>query len=106
MTRRRWLIVVTVFLALTLAACGGKDDKSTQTEATAAPAAQSTAPKAAAGAKPTAVPAAQPTAEPTDVPVATPEEELLSLASRDTGLDQLTSYRATWRCRLEVHRSW
>ena len=56
--------------------------------------------EAAAGTKPTAATqkktAAAPTAEPTEAPAATPEDESLSLASRDTGLDALTSYRLTW----------
>ena len=37
-----------------------------------------------------------PTDEPTEAPAATPEDDSLSLASRDTGLDALTSYRLTW----------
>jgi hypothetical protein len=102
MTRRNWLLLtLTILLALTLAACGGKDDKPPAAEETAAPAAEATAPKTAAKTEPTAAPqkkaAAEPTAEPTEAPAATPEDESLSLASRDAGLDALTSYRLTWR---------
>ena len=72
---------------------------------TAAPAAEATAPKTAAKTEPTAAPqkqaaaepTAEPAAEPTEAPAATPEDESLSLASRDAGLDQLSSYRLTWR---------
>jgi predicted small lipoprotein YifL len=101
MTRRYWLLLtLTIFLALALAACGAKGDKTSPTEEAAAPAAQATAPKTAAKTEPTAAPqkkaAAEPTAEPAEAPAATPEDEPLSLASRDTGLDALTSYRLTW----------
>ena len=101
MTRRYWLLLtLTILLALALAACGGKGNDTPPAEKTAAPAAQATAPEAAAEIEPTAAPqkkpAAVPTAEPTEAPAATPEDESLSLASRDTGLDQLTSYRLTW----------
>jgi hypothetical protein len=101
MTRRYWLLLtLTILLALALAACGGRGDKTSPTEETAAPAAQATAPKTAAKTEPTAAPqkkaAAEPTAEPAEAPAATPEDESLSLASRDTGLDALTSYRLTW----------
>ena len=40
-----------------------------------------------------------PTDEPTEAPAATPEDDSLSLASRDTGLDALTSYRLTWHAK-------
>ena len=45
MTRRYWLLLtLTIFLALALAACGGKGDKTAPTEEAAAPAAQATVP--------------------------------------------------------------
>jgi hypothetical protein len=105
MTRRNWLLLtLTILLALTLAACGGKDDKTPAAEETAAPVAEATAPKTVAKTAPTAAPqkkatsepTAEPTVEPTAAPAATPEAESLSLDSRDTGLDQLTSYRLAW----------
>jgi predicted small lipoprotein YifL len=101
MIRRYWLLLtLTILLALTLTACGGKGNDTPSAKETAAPAAEATAPKPAAGTKPTAATqkktAAAPTAEPTEAPAATPEDESLSLASRDTGLDALTSYRLTW----------
>jgi hypothetical protein len=92
--RRYWpLLALVVVLALTLAACGSKGSDIAPAKETPASVAQATAPKLPAATKPTAVP----TAEPTEAPAATAEEESLSLASRDTGLDQLNSYRATWR---------
>ena len=102
MTRRYWqLLTLTLFLALVLAACGGKGDKTAPTEEAAAPAAQATVRSSAAAKQPTAEPTmeaeAVPTDEPTEAPAATPEDDSLSLASRDTGLDALTSYRLTWR---------
>ena len=102
MTRRYWLLLtLTIFLALALAACGGKGDKTAPTEEAAAPAAQATVRSSAAAKQPTAEPTMEaevvPTDEPTEAPAATPEDDSLSLASRDTGLDALTSYRLTWR---------
>ena len=102
MTRRYWLLLtLTILLAVALAACGGKGDKTPQTEETAAPAAQATVRSSAAQKQPTAEPTTEaeavPTDEPTEAPAATPEDDSLSLESRDTGLDQLSSYRASWR---------
>ena len=101
MTRRYWLLLtLTIFLALVLAACGGKGDKTAPTEEAAAPAAQATVRSSAAAKQPTAEPTMEaevvPTDEPTEAPAATPEDDSLSLASRDAGLDALTSYRLTW----------
>jgi predicted small lipoprotein YifL len=100
MNRRYWLLLtLTVFLALALAACGGKGSGTAPAKETSAPSAQATAPESPAEAKPTAASAkktAVPAAQSTEAPAATPEEDSLSLASRDTGLDQLSSYRATW----------
>ena len=101
MTRRYWLLLtLTIFLALALAACGGKGDKTAPTEEAAAPAAQATVRSSAAAKQPTAEPTMEaevvPTDEPTEAPAATPEDDALSLASRDAGLDALTSYRLTW----------
>ena len=101
MTRRYWLLLtLTIFLALALAACGGKGDKTPPSEETAAPTAQATVRSSAAEKEPVAEPTMEaevvPTDEPTDAPAPTPEGESLSLASRDTGLDALTSYRLTW----------
>ncbi len=101
MNRRYWLLLtLTVFLALALAACGGKGSGTAPAVETSAPAAQASAPESPAEEKPTAAPAKKPTAVPaaksTEAPAATSEEDSLSLASRDTGLDQLSSYRATW----------
>ena len=102
MNRKYWpLLTLGVLLALALAACGGKGNDTAPAKQTAAPVVQSTAPKSPAGAKPTVAPESKPTAapasEPTAEPAATTGEESLSLASRDTGLDQLSSYRASWR---------
>jgi hypothetical protein len=100
MTKRYGLLIaLTILVIVALAACGGGREP--------APAAKSAEPVEAAptqAAQPTKVPAeaAEPTAapEPTAAvaaePTAAPEEESLSLDSRDTGLDQLTSYRLTW----------
>ena len=101
MTRRYWqLLTLTLFLALVLAACGGKGDKTAPTEEATAPAAQATVRSSAAQKQPTAEPTMEaevvPTDEPTEAPAANPEDDSLSLASRDTGLDALTSYRLTW----------
>jgi hypothetical protein len=101
MTRRYWLLLtVSIFLAMALAACGGKGDKTPPAEETTAPAAQATVRSSAAEKEPTADPTMEaevvPTDEPTEAPAATPEDESLSLASRDTGLDALTSYHLTW----------
>ncbi len=94
MNRRYWLLVtLIVLLPLALAACGGKGSGTAPAKETPATVTEATAPKPPAATKPTAVPAA----EPTEAPAATAEEESLSLASRDAGLDQLSSYRATWR---------
>jgi hypothetical protein len=100
MTKRRWLLIaVAVSLVLVLAACGGGKE-------TAAPAQGSASPTQAAGsskpaAAPTEVPkptaAPQPTKAPEPTAVPTAEEEAFSLGSRDAGLDQLKSYRATWK---------
>jgi predicted small lipoprotein YifL len=102
MIRKYWLLLtLTLFLALTLTACGGKGTETPPAEETSAPVAQATASKPAAETEPTAAPskkaAVVPTAAATEAPAATPEEEALSLDSRDTGLDALTSYRLTWR---------
>jgi predicted small lipoprotein YifL len=101
MTRRYWLLLtLTIFLALALAACGGKGDKTPPSEETAAPTAQATVRSSAAEKEPVAEPTMEaevvPTDEPTEAPAPTPEDESLSLASRDTGLDALTSYRLSW----------
>jgi len=93
MIRRYWLLLtLTVFLALALAACGGKGSESTAARETSAPVAEATAPEPAAEAEPTA----EPETEATEAPPTTPEEDALSLESRDTGLDQLSGYRAAW----------
>jgi len=93
MIRRYWLLLtLTIFLTLALAACGGKGSDTAPAKETAAPVTKATAPKPPAATKPTAVPAVKST----EAPAATSEEDSLSLASRDTGLDQLGSYRATW----------
>ena len=101
MTRKYWLLLtLTILLAVVLAACGGKGDKTAPTEEAAAPAAQATVRSSAAAKQPTAEPTMEaeilPTDEPTEAPAATPEDDSLSLASRDAGLDALTSYRLTW----------
>ena len=85
MTRRYWLLLtLTIFLALALAACGGKGDKTPPTEETAAPAAQATVRSSAAQKQPTAEPTMEaevvPTDEPTEAPAATPEDDSLSLS--------------------------
>jgi predicted small lipoprotein YifL len=107
MNRRYSLLLsLAVLLALALAACGGKGTKTAPATATSAAAAQATAPKSATAAKPTSRPAAQPTAAPTaestETPPAAVTEKSLTLASRDTGLDQLKSYRATWRAQWKA----
>ena len=101
MIRRYWLLLtLTILLALTLTACGGKGNDTPSAKETTAPAAQATVRSSAAQKQPTAEPTmeteAVPTDEPTEAPAATPEDDSLSLASRDTGLDALTSYRLTW----------
>jgi hypothetical protein len=97
MIRRYWLLLtLTILLALTLTACGGKGNNTPSAKETTAPAAQATASQSAAETKPTAAPQKKTAAAPTAEPAATPEDEPLSLASRDTGLDALTSYRLTW----------
>ena len=101
MIRRYWLLLtLTILLALTLTACGGKGNDTPSAKETAAPAAQATVRSSAAEKEPTAEPTMEaevvPTDEPTEAPAATPEDDSLSLASRDTGLDALTSYRLTW----------
>jgi hypothetical protein len=101
MTRRYWLLLtLTILLALTLTACGSKGNDTPPVKETTAPAAQATVRSSAAANEPTAEPtmAAEVvlTDEPTEAPAATPEDESLSLASRDTGLDALTSYRLSW----------
>jgi hypothetical protein len=101
MIRRYWLLfTLTILLALTLTACGGKGNDTPSAKETTAPVAQATVRSSAAQKQPTAEPTMEaevvPTDEATKAPAATPEDESLSLASRDTGLDALTSYRLTW----------
>ena len=101
MNRRYWLLLtLAVFLTLALAACGGKGSETAPTKGNTTPPTPATAPDPAAESKPAAAPALKPTAvpapKPTAAPAVTPEEDSLSLESRDTGLDKLDSYRATW----------
>jgi len=101
MIRQSWhLLTLTILLALTLTACGGKGNDTPSAKETTAPAAQATVRSPAAQKQPTTEPAMEaevvPTDEPTEAPAATSEDESLSLASRDTGLDALASYRLTW----------
>ena len=101
MIRRYWLLLtLTILLALTLTACGGKGNDTPSAKETTAPVAQATVRSSAAQKQPAAEPTMEaevvPTDEATEAPAATPEDESLSLASRDTGLDALTSYRLTW----------
>ena len=101
MIRPYWhLLTLTILLALTLTACGGKGNDTPSAKETTAPAAQATVRSSTAQKQPTTEPAMEaevvPTDEPTEAPAATSEDESLSLASRDTGLDALASYRLTW----------
>ena len=99
--RKHWLVALMMALVLmALAACGGAKPEST-------PAAESeTSPtRTSEQAKPTVAPKAtvemaEPTAEPE--PSSVPEEADLSIDSRDTGLDQLKSYRASWKSAWET----
>ncbi len=93
MSRRIWSAIASaMILALTLTACGGKA-AAPATEPTVAPGKQAQAAPTAA-AKPAAAPTATEAPKPTET--SAPEEADLALQSRDTGLDRLTSYRATW----------
>jgi hypothetical protein len=101
-----------VLVLLALAACGGANTASTPaTEPAAAPTQAGEQPK------PTAVPppteeaveptaAAEPTEEPEPTPApeptSAPEEEDLSLDDRAAGLDQLKSYRVSWKSLWET----
>ena len=101
MTRRYWLLLtLTIFLALTLAACGGKGDKTSPTEEAAAPAAQATAPKTAAKTEPTAAPQkkACPRNLPTNPPKHPRRHPRMSRCPwrRVTRPGCGTSYRLTW----------
>ena len=101
MIRRYWLLLtLTILLALTLTACGGKGNDTPSAKETTAPVAQATVRSSAAQKQPAAEPTMETEAvltdEPTEAPAATPEDDSLSLASRDTGLDALSSYRLTW----------
>jgi hypothetical protein len=105
MNGHRIVALMAVLLLLALAACGGsKTASAPTTEPAAAPT------QASEQAKPTAVPqtseqAAEPTeaVEPTVAPEPTPapEEADLSLSDRATGLDQLKSYRVSWKADWE-----
>lgn len=88
MRKTRWpLIALAILISLALAACGGGSKKEAPAAPAQAAATQAAQPQAAA--KSTEAPA------PAETPAAT--EEILSLDSRETGLDKLTSYRITWR---------
>ena len=95
MNKRSWIMIgLTVILALTLAACGGNKETPT-----AEPVEKAGQPEQAA--KPTTAPspteAPQPTEPPQPTATPVPDETDLDLSSRDSGLDQLQSYRVTWR---------
>lgn len=99
-SRYQRLIMAGVVLALVLAACGGKGNSTAPAKEAATPVAQPTMTEAAAQTEPTTEADAKPavpTAGPTEASAVATEEETVSLPSRDTGLDQLKSYRATWR---------
>jgi hypothetical protein len=103
--KKAWSVVtVTLLVVLVLAACGGNTSTPAPTEPVAAPTG------AGEQAEPTLAPTApdeiaeptaevEPTAEPE--PTSAPEEGDLSLNDRSTGLDQLTSYRVSWKSNWE-----
>jgi hypothetical protein len=99
--KRLWIVaLIATLVVVALAACGGGNTASAPTtEPVGAPT------QASEQAEPTVAPVAtvemaEPTAEPE--PTSAPEEADLSLDSRDTGLDQLTSYRVSWKSAWET----
>ncbi len=101
MTHKTLLLILTVILALGLAACGSGGDDATPEPAAPTTAASSadteTADEPAAAATQAPAPTAKPTLAPapTDAPAAA-EEEPLNLTDRVSGLEDLKSYRLTW----------
>jgi predicted small lipoprotein YifL len=103
--QKHWIVALMATLVLlTLAACGGARPTSSPTGEPAEPI------KTSAQAKPTAAPQAtkemtEPTAEPEPTmapePTSAPEEADLSLDDRAAGLDQLKSYRVSWKSEWE-----
>ena len=102
MTRRYWLLLtLTILLALTLAACGGKGNDTPSAKETTAPAAQATARSSAAaetthGRAHDGSRGCAPPTNPPKRPRRHPRMTRCPWRSRDTGLDALTSYRLTW----------
>ena len=105
MPKRTMLAALLLLAILVLSACGGSKPAAAPVQGNDKPVAQTTKDEQVATSEPgNAAQSEEATPEPTEteaagkpVATATSEDDSLSLASRDTGLDKLKSYRMSWK---------
>jgi hypothetical protein len=104
MSKRNTLVGLFLLAMLMLSACGGNKPAAVPAQGKDKPAAQATQDEQVATSEPGSAASEQATPRPTETEaanepaaIATGADESLSLASRDTGLDKLKSYRMSWK---------